>query len=835
MNAMYLETLIRRAQANPKLVEAARKWLDCLIPLRKVKLSGEVLALTDLFPILREAILDRAYNVAAYVLEDPKCAQKVALDVATSLEVPYEIVKEASTSNDKSARTYKVKEFSLLLDQLIFKKTTVHERLQELEHTRGGRQLTEEAMIIRFIKKIMEHSISHNTFYTVVGLHRVLFNYPVHEARMIYQILAPCADAKKPGADDFRHHKKRIMDILERRFEDFAEVVEYGEQNEHRFKKRFDSHLIYPLVEQTLDLLTPALPDCPLISGKLENIDDVKRSLYSHASIEENEDNNLKERNRMHMLTHLSCFSRLQALLGLASTKQVLEIPVFNMTNNGGSSSPPFDRQNIPPLTTDDKKRMYAELDRRQKRSKKMPLEKVQVIVDDVERSTLSLDEARPAIFELEEGAGVIEFRGNDEEGGLPLGMHSLSWDESTASDEPESYRMTMRGGRVVKFSIAHTRDDSGALIGAKVVCSYSKVRQSIIILPSLRQIREWLLQLRPRSILSLLRLKSASALIGILAFGTVLYLSNREPPSSYVHREGLEDIAPLAPAGNADLTQPQQIIGAHPENQAKSQVAQLREQARPATQIITKIVKPSINATVTIRASGELITTDYSIPPLPTLSQGKINKAEVSSDPSGVFASGTEVITLPVTERSFVKITELPRANGLANRGLSTFLVEKRVFIKPFANNTLSQDVYVKLVKDLQASNYIISQQVSGEAVVLEGKIVKNDSEVTLSLLLNNSDGSLICLKSVSSRNSTGDETSVVADLSAKAVKSLSEEREQNTYVAVDYYLSQTTHAQSQSAIKQLNGRAENTMLDSPEIHSATGHDIQPEISAGL
>lgn len=834
---MYLETLIRRAQANPKLVEATRKWLDRLMPLRKVNLSGEALALADLLPILREAVLDRAYNVAAYVLEDPKRAQKVALDVATSLEVPYEIVKEASSSSDKSARTYKVKEFSLLLDQLIFKKTTVHERLQELEHTGGGRQLTEEAMIIRFIKKVMEHSISHNTFYTVVGLHRVLFNYPVHEARMIYQMLVPCADAKKPGADDFRHHKKRIMDLLERRFEGFAEVVEYGEQNEHRFKKRIDTRLIYPLVEQTLDLLTPALPDCPLVSGKLENIDDVRRSLYSHASIEENEDNNLIERNRMHMLTHLSCFSRLQALLGIASTKQVLEIPVFKMTNNGGGSgSPPFDRRHVPPLTTDDKKRMYAELDKRQKRSRKMPLEKVQVVVDDIECSTLSLDESRPTIFELEEGAGVIEFRGSDEEGGLPLGMHSLSWDEDTASDEPESYRMTMKGGREVKFSIAHTRDDTGALIGAKVVCSYSKVRQPIMVLPPLTQIREWLLQLRPRSILSLPKLKTASVLISILALGTVLHLVNREPPGSYAHREGLEDIAPLAPVSTVNLAQPQQVIETHPEDQGKNQVAQLSEQARPvARPTVTKTVKPSVNETVTIKADGELITTNYSIPPQPTRAHGEINKSKVISDPSGILAPGTEVVSLSLTERNFVKITNLPRASGSANMGVSTFLVAKRIFIKPFANNTLSQDVYSKLIKDLRASNYIISQRVSGEEVVLEGKVVENDSDVTLSLLLNNNDGSLICLKSVSSRNRSGDETSVAADLSAKAVKSLSEEREENTYVALDYYLSQTTNVQNQSATKQLNGRTENTMLDSPEIHSATGDGIQPQIPAGL
>lgn len=835
---MYLETLIRRAQANPKLVEVARRWVDSLLPLRKDWQSLEAaLTTSDPFPILREVVVDRAYNLSAFVLGDRKSARKVALDVAASLEVPYEIIKESALTSGRSEHKYKVKDPSILLDQLIYKKATVYERQQELEHRRGGRQLDEEAMTIRFVKKIIEYGINHNTFYTVAGLHRVLFNHPVNEARLIYQLLVPCADIKKPGTDDFRHHKKCFIDLLERRFDGFIEVVESGEQNERRFKKRVDSRFMRPLVEETLNVFTPSLTDCPLLSGMLENIDDVRRSLYSNASIQENEDNNLIERKRMHMLTHRPCFSRLQGLLGIAPIEQVLEIPMFNMTNGGdGSGSPPLDRRKIPPLTIDDKKRMFTELDRRRRRSKRVRLEKVQVVVDDVERSTLSLNESRPAIFELEEGAGVIEFRGNDEEGSLPLAMHSLSWDESELSDEPESYRLRMKGGREVKFTIAHSRDHNGIFSGAKVVCSYSKVRQPIIVPLSLSRIRPWLVRLAHLPVLRSPALRTAGmAAVNILALSAALYIVTIKSPVHYVPGEQFGKISVSGLNSAIDPTQPATWTGS--ANLSHAQTANLSKHpnsAAPLTDL--RSGKPHVAGRVTIRDDGEVIDISSDLQPQPTLPEGEITRSEVSIDHSGSLAHGAETVSLSVSaKRYFVKITGLPLMSHSATTSLSTFRDAKRIFVKPFAHNTLSQDVYSKLIKDLQASHYTLSRRMSDAEVILQGTVMTNASNVRLTVLLNNSDGSLICLKSVTSRIASGDEHSVAAELSAKAVKSFSEERGENTYVAVDYFLSQTTTSESQSALKLLDDNASITALDKPEALSREGDATDLPVPAGF
>jgi hypothetical protein len=161
---MNLTTLIRRAPTNPEFVEVARNWAGRLTALLNNAELSETTELIDPFPIIRDAVLDRAYTLGAFILGDTKRAKQVAIDVATSLEVPYQIKKDGDAPRDKHRHAYKVKEPSLLLDQLIYEKITVHERLQECEHLNGGVQLDDEALTIRFVKKIIEYSIAHNTF-----------------------------------------------------------------------------------------------------------------------------------------------------------------------------------------------------------------------------------------------------------------------------------------------------------------------------------------------------------------------------------------------------------------------------------------------------------------------------------------------------------------------------------------------------------------------------------------------------------------------------------------------------------------------------------------------
>jgi hypothetical protein len=754
---------------------------------------AETDALADPFPILRDAVLERAYTLAAFILGDAKRAKMVALEVATSLEVPYQIQKEVVHPSGRSRYKYKVKEPSLLLDQLIYEKITVHERQQEFEHLHGGNQLDDAALIRRFIKKIIEYSISHNTFYMVVGMHRVLFNYNNNEARKIYQRLAPGIDDKKPGADDFRHHKKRFIDILERRFRCFVDVVEVGDQHECRFKKRIDSSRYYLLVEQTLNLLKPSLAQCLVSADDLENLADGRRLPSSHAPIQKDEDENLIEKERMHMLTHLFCFSRLHSQLGLAPLERALELPQFKTIDNGGDrGSSQFHRPDIIPLTAAEKKKMYAELDKRQKRRKKMSPEQIEVVIDSVKRGTLSLNETRHVSIELDEGAGIIEFIGSDKEGNLPLGMYPLSWDESAVTEEPESYQMRIKGDRELEFTITYSKDINGDLTSANMLCSYSELHQPIMVPPPVAKLHDWLSYLTPGFVLQASPSKLvAGAFCSLLVFSTFLYMTTRQNSSGDDASERTSAEIALPHATSVVTSVPQQPPP-QSDDHANQQVASVVEYKPIPKKAGARRAKAFLNETVDVKAPTDLIVSDTT-PPLATLSPETSRKV-ISSEIPGVLPAGTEVVTLPVTDRHFVKLTDLLLVSNSANFDATAFLAARRIFVKPFAATTLSQVVYSNLIQTLQANRYTISGDMSKAEVILEGRVVERTSGVTLSVLVNNSDGSLIWLKSLDSQSQHGAPTLVAADLSARVVKSLSDERRDNSYVALDYYLSLTT-----------------------------------------
>jgi hypothetical protein len=631
------------------------------------------------------------------------------------------------------------------------------------------------------------------TFYTVVGLNRVLFNYDNNEARKIYQQLVPCPDEKKPGADDFRHHKKRFIDHLERRFRPFVDVVEYGDNHERRFKKRRDSSRSYPLVEQILNLLKPSLTECPISSEELESAHSKKLVPHFHTSIQEEKDENLIEKERMHMLTHLFCFSRLAAHLGLGPARQVLELPHFKTINNGGdSASPSANHRNPPPLTPAEKRKMYAELDKRRKRGRKMSAEKVQVVVDNIERGTLSLDERQSVSIELEEGTGIVEFRCCDEIGNLPLGMHPLNWDESAVSDEPESYRMRIKGGRELKFTITYSKDLNGIVTGAIMLCSYSKLHQPVRVPQPMAQLRDWLSNLTPGFVLQAPSLGVVTlTAICVISLGTFLYMGAGQNPSSKADEEASDGIDPLT-ATNLAPVKPPPLPSLQPDEWREEMPSPVAEQAEATVKQNVKQAKPVLKETVTVKADRELIAVDQ-IPPIATLSTETSRKV-ISGGVPGVLPSGTEVVTLPLTDRDFVKLSDLPQDGISTNFDPTSFLVAKRIFVKPFAESPLSQGVYSNLIETLQANSYTISRDISKAEAILEGRVVENGSGVTLRVLLNSRDGSLIWLKSLNSKNSSEAPTLMAKDLSTRAVRSLSDERRENVYVALDYYLSQTT-----------------------------------------
>jgi hypothetical protein len=430
----------------------------------------------------RERVCERAYYLALYILGDFELAERVATKVADTLDSQYQLERERRSSFN-SVIWYKIcpnKDF--MLNRLTFVYTCAGEQQQEQAYWNGQRHLDEETMTIRFIKEIIDHGFTHNTFHLLVGRLRVLFNYSTKESQQLYDILVPDGTGGR-DADAYRRSKKRLIGRLEKRLNELIQVVNV--HGENRFLKREDAGDNIWLVEECLNNFTPLNPRCPKLPDKINSTTDVIGAFESQtpthpqtASAERKEEEHTVELVRMHALTHTPCASNLIGLLEMPQPEQRLELPIFFLSQHGGGiGPPPIDRRNIPPLSPDQKKRMQLALRQLQERRDRLPLNEVTVALDDVELGVLRLDGCRQIQMELEAGTRIIEFRSRDEFGSLHLGVHLLSWNRELVTGKPEVYRISLKGRRQIAFSITYLKDADGEPTHARVDLAYSKAR----------------------------------------------------------------------------------------------------------------------------------------------------------------------------------------------------------------------------------------------------------------------------------------------------------------------------------------------------------------------
>ena len=74
-----------------------------------------------------------------------------------------------------------------LLQLLIYAESEPWERYAEYGHS--PYPLTDEDMVIRFIKHLVQVTLKRNSFYVSVGIGRVLYDYQTSEVRQIYDVL----------------------------------------------------------------------------------------------------------------------------------------------------------------------------------------------------------------------------------------------------------------------------------------------------------------------------------------------------------------------------------------------------------------------------------------------------------------------------------------------------------------------------------------------------------------------------------------------------------------------------------------------------------------------
>ncbi|MEM2944684.1 MAG: hypothetical protein QW087_08090 [Methanomassiliicoccales archaeon] len=473
-------------------------------------------------------LLEMAFQLAYFIHPEKPIALRIATEALAKLEI-------ACTAQDKRLyykptgrllleRTQRHKHRTKvsmselhLLQRLVYIESEPYEQAQERSNIAG---LSEEDMIIRFIKHLVRITIRRNSFYVTLGLSRLLHNYSTAETMEIYNLVVQ--DPERVRDDSYyRSCKGRLMNELQERFGNLLKIVR-GQRGEERFHVRDDPDRHVGLVKKCLILFTPWKTRC-VLPESLNPMEETIPPLTFEG--DDPDEEHPVELNRIHSLLHPDCHSRLIGALGFDPPEKRLALPHFSLSRED-HQLPRGDRYYPPQLAEEEVAAVQNELNERAARRRVTSGRLLLIVVDGIERARLDPIRTRQVQLELEENAELIEVRALDEEGEVVLATCLLTQYERGSSSRPHIRSIVLEGGQKLSFTITLSRNLRGEIRSAIVDVEY---RETNLIRAAARLLR----QLKYRvgevwSSVNIPALKPALAFVLIVASAVVAVLSVR-------------------------------------------------------------------------------------------------------------------------------------------------------------------------------------------------------------------------------------------------------------------------------------------------------------------
>jgi hypothetical protein len=427
------------------------------------------------------------------------------------------------------------------LQLLIYCKSEPYEKQHEADNRVS---LSEEDMIIRYIKTLISIACRRNSFHVSLGLGRLLYNYNAAETMSIYDLVFQDPDSSSRKADAYyRARKNKLINELKKRFQQFVRILQ-GPRGERRFQTHDDSGQFAELVRQYLNLFTPWETSCELP----EQVD-----AWTPIQALQSE-----QINQTHSLIHPSCFARITESLKLDPPESRLAIPRFFLTEGQANRTPPpSDGPSQPSgLTQEETKAIRSRLVQEKKQRKRFLPRSLSVLVDGIERARLDLDQSSQIHLQLEEDTVLIEMTGHHGQDQILLATHILTFEEDDpAEDQSKTYNIVLEGGQKISLIVSTARNEAGDVTNVSVDLKYQETIPLRATALRWRQYKYLLSQpggLKRHWYIPLLNPALAVALIALIAAGIILFIALRNSP-----------------------TEPQQI--------AKQQLPSLLEEGRPS------------------------------------------------------------------------------------------------------------------------------------------------------------------------------------------------------------------------------------------------------------
>lgn len=524
--------------------------------------------------------LNRAFDLAYFILGDRPASIYVAmaamnkLKTASSSQSRRLYYTPTGRSSYPAART-KVNLSDLhLLQRLVYIESELFERLIEGQQT----VLSQDDLIIRYIKHLIRTTTKHNSFYVTLGVCRLLYNYSTAETADIYNLVLQDPERIR---DDYyyRSRKKYLMEGIKDRFGGLVRT-QRGFRREERFQPQEDSNQYASLVKECLIRFTPWHSDC-VLPREVDPRNVINQLLFDGGDPDKE---HLVELNRIHTLIDPQCFEKLTAALGLESVANRLELPLFFFSNGG--SRPPGDRFHPAPLTEGELDAIRRYLNRNTLATKQFSQTKVRLLIDGRERADVDLEPARSFKIDLDQGSELVELRSVGQVGApgddVALAVCLLKYDQSGVL--PFDSAVALAGGHRLSLTIAPAMEASGNTLGATLKIDYQRNKSLATGFGFLPRVRAWLSKAAAFRELGSIRVFGPAlglVFVALCTVGVWFYLHSGRYANSSEVAQVQESHGTERPSIARPLTSPLATSSPSARNQAVRQPAATRSGSR--------------------------------------------------------------------------------------------------------------------------------------------------------------------------------------------------------------------------------------------------------------
>lgn len=404
--------------------------------------------------------IDAGFNLSHAFLVDRTQALTVTAESIRALSTFHtrQQKRQYYDRKSKKPREIVVLPKPFLLQSLIFRESTKYEIKQEEELQRGERAIHENTLLLRFIKHLVQVSLS-RSFFLTVSMCRILHDYSHRETKLIYESLLQGVKLEEQGEPDprykdddaYRHWKKFVMDETEIRFNGLLlrRTLSHGEE---RFIPQDDISSLIAYSQKCFKLLTPWKTEHVLPEGWTINCSDIPAFKFEDGY---RDAEHAYEVNRMHGILDPHCFSIYTKGLGCPVPEKKLDLPRFFLTDKKDDAmKPPADLDNFVTPERDELRAILSGLTVESRKRRKLFAPVLSIVVDDLQQTTsFNPRESKSTLLTLDSSAELLKIIAleNNEEILLSTMLIGFS---GVRDGQPWQSALTLEGKQEISLSI---------------------------------------------------------------------------------------------------------------------------------------------------------------------------------------------------------------------------------------------------------------------------------------------------------------------------------------------------------------------------------------------